>query len=215
MEFISNYSIHFEYQGKNMRQLSIALIALSVMTTGYAHAEAENFQGLRVGGTLNMTGASSKFNFSSSTFSFGENNIGGGLTIAFSQRISRKTTIGVGGTFSNSKMNSGVATDGSDSLTIKGKNMWTAFIEPGILLSNNSLLYVKGGYAGMKAGIVELATDYTFDGYVYGLGIRSMVDENIYVEVEALQYKFNSKKISSASIDVKATQANVGLGYKF
>lgn len=198
-----------------MRQLSIVLITLSILTAGHVQAEAQNFQGLRVGGNLNMTGASTKISDASASATFGENNVGGGLTVAFSQRISRKTTIGLGATFSNSKMNSGTISVGSDSYTIKGKNMWAAFVEPGILLGENSLLYVKGGYAGMKAGIVELATDYTFDGYVYGLGIRSMVDENLYVEVEALQFRFNSKTISTDNIDIKATQANVGVGYKF
>ena len=199
-----------------MRQLSIALIALSVMTTGYAHADAQNFQGLRVGGSLNMTGASAKISDSSASDTAGGNNVGGGITIAISQRISRKTMIGVGATYSNSKLTSGTGSDGSTSSTItKGKNMWTAFVEPGILLGDNSLLYVKGGYAGMKAGVLDSATDYTFEGYLYGLGIRSMVDENLYVEVEALQFKFNSKLIDGITYDVKATQANVGLGYKF
>jgi hypothetical protein len=198
-----------------MRQVPIFLFTVGISLSSYVYADAQNFQGLRVGGNLNMTGATTKINTGSGAVSFGENNIGGGLTMGYSQKISKKTVIGLGATYSNSKMNSGTVSSGSVSLTIKGKNMWTAFVEPGILLSDNSLLYVKGGFAGMKAGIAELTTDYSFDGYVYGLGIRSMVDENLYVEVEALQYKFNSKTISSATVDVKSTQANVGVGYKF
>jgi hypothetical protein len=198
-----------------MRQLSNALIILIILTTGYAYADAQNFQGLRIGGSLNMTGASTKISNSSDSETYGGNNIGGGLTIAFSQRISRKTMIGLGATYSNSKLTSGTGSGSFSGTITKGKNLWTAFVEPGILLGDNSLLYVKGGYAGMKAGVLDSATDYTFEGYVYGLGIRSMVDENLYVEVEALQFKFNSKLINSETYNVKATQANVGLGYKF
>ena len=196
-----------------MRQLSIALIALSVLTTGYAHADAQNFQGLRVGGNLNMTGASTKVTNSSSTDgSFGANNVGGGLSLAYTQRISKKTVIGIGGTFSNSKFKAG--TD-SANVTGKAKNLWTAYIEPGVVVGEDTLIYAKAGYAGMKGTIDEFATEHSFSGYMYGLGIRTMVDANVYMEVEALQYVFNSKTINSAIYDIKATQANVGLGYKF
>ena len=213
MEFISNYSIHFEYQGKNMRQLSIVMIALSLLTAGHVHAEAQNFQGLRVGGSLNMTGASTKVTNSTSTDgSFGANNVGGGLSIAFTQRISKNAVIGVGGSFSNSKFKSG-----TDSLNtvIRGKNLWAAFVEPGVVVGEDTLIYAKAGYAGMKGTIDEFATEYSFSGYMYGLGIRTMVDSNVYMEVEALQYVFNSKSIGGITFDNKATQANVGVGYKF
>lgn len=196
-----------------MRQLSIALIALSIFTTGYVHADAQNFQGLRVGGNLNMTGASTKVTNSSSTDgSFGANNVGGGLSLAYTQRISKKTVIGIGGTFSNSKFKAG--TD-SANVTGKAKNLWTAYIEPGVVVGEDTLIYAKAGYAGMKGTIDEFATEHSFSGYMYGLGIRTMVDANVYMEVEALQYVFNSKTINSAIYDIKATQANVGLGYKF
>jgi opacity protein-like surface antigen len=195
-----------------MRQLSIALIALSVMTTGYAHADAQNFQGLRVGGNLNMTGASTKVTNSSNDGTFGANNVGGGITLAFTQKISKKTVIGIGGTFSNSKFKAG--TD-SANVTGKAKNLWTAYVEPGVVVGEDTLIYAKAGYAGMKGTIDEFATEHNFSGYIYGLGIRTMVDSNVYMEVEALQYVFNSKTINSAIYDVKATQANVGLGYKF
>ncbi len=196
-----------------MRQLSIALIALSVLTTGYAYADAQNFQGLRVGGNLNMTGASTKVTNSSSTDgSFGANNVGGGLSLAYTQRISKKTVIGIGGTFSNSKFKSG--TDSANTI-IKGKNLWTAYVEPGVVVGEDTLIYAKAGYAGMKGTIDEFATEHSLSGYMYGLGIRTMVDANVYMEVEALQYVFNSKTINSAIYDIKATQANVGLGYKF
>ncbi len=196
-----------------MRQLSIALIALSVLTTGYAYADAQNFQGLRVGGNLNMTGASTKVTNSSSTDgSFGANNVGGGLSLAYTQRISKKTVIGIGGTFSNSKFKAG--TDSANTI-IKGKNIWTAYVEPGVVVGEDTLIYAKAGYAGMKGTIDEFATEHSLSGYMYGLGIRTMVDANVYMEVEALQYVFNSKTINSAIYDIKATQANVGLGYKF
>lgn len=196
-----------------MRQLSIALIALSVLTTGYAYADAQNFQGLRVGGNLNMTGASTKVTNSSSTDgSFGANNVGGGLSLAYTQRISKKTVIGIGGTFSNSKFKSG--TDSANTI-IKGKNLWTAYVEPGVVVGEDTLIYAKAGYAGMKGTIDEFSTEHSLSGYMYGLGIRTMVDANVYMEVEALQYVFNSKTINSAIYDIKATQANVGLGYKF
>ncbi len=196
-----------------MRQLSIALIALSIFTTGYVHADAQNFQGLRVGGNLNMTGASTKVTNSSSTDgSFGANNVGGGLSLAYTQRISKKTVIGIGGTFSNSKFKAG--TDSANTI-IKGKNIWTAYVEPGVVVGEDTLIYAKAGYAGMKGTIDEFATEHSLSGYMYGLGIRTMVDANVYMEVEALQYVFNSKTINSAIYDIKATQANVGLGYKF
>lgn len=197
-----------------MRQISIFLLALGLMFSGCVQADAPNFQGLRVGGSLSMTGASTKVTDSSNVNAGteGGNNVGGGITLAYTHRISQKTVIGFGGSFSNSKIKSG--TNSSDRV-IKGKNLWTAFVEPGVIVGGNTLIYGKAGYAGMKNSIDEFATEYSFSGYVYGIGIRTMLDPNLYVEVEALQYNFNSKTIDSETFDAKATQANVGVGYIF
>jgi opacity protein-like surface antigen len=195
-----------------MRQISFLLISICLLISGYAQADAQNFQGLRIGGNLNMKGASTKLSDSSGQIgTFGGNNIGGGITVAVSQRISNKVIIGVGASFSNSKFKSGTA----DIVEIKGKNLWTAFVEPGVVVGENTLLYGKAGYAGMKGSVDEFNTAYTFKGYVYGLGIRTMVVDSLYVEVEALQYKFNSKEIEGMTFETKATSANVGVGYIF
>ena len=200
-----------------MRQLSIALIALSVLTTSYAYADAQNFQGLRVGGNLNMTGASTKMNVPSlsATGSFGDTTLSGGVKIGYSHKVSQKAYIGLGATYSNTKINAGSLTTSVGSETLTGKNIWTAFLEPGIAISENTLFYGKAGYAGMRGGAEGDTTNYSFQGYVYGAGLRTMVDQNLYLEVEAVQLKFNSKTIGSATYEIKATQANVGAGYKF
>ena len=201
-----------------MRQLSFFLISTCLLLSGYAQADAQNFQGLRVGGSLNMTGASTKLSDSSGLIgTLGGNNIGGGITVAVSQRISNKVIIGVGASFSNSKFKSGTAAD-IVVVEIKGKNLWTAFVEPGVVVGENTLLYGKAGYAGMKGSLDEFNTAYGLKGYVYGLGIRTMVVDSLYVEVEALQYKFDSKEIKEiegATFETKATSANVGVGYIF
>ena len=193
-----------------MRQISFLLISTCLLISGYVQADAQNFQGLRVGGNLNMIGASTKFAGSGGDLTFGGNNIGGGITVAVSQRISNKVIIGVGASFSNSKIKSASSVEG-----IIGKNLWTAFIEPGVVVGQNTLLYGKAGYAGMKTSIDGVSNGYSSSGYVYGLGIRTMVVDSLYVEVEALQYKFDSKEIEGVSIETKATSANVGVGYIF
>ena len=197
-----------------MRQLSFLLISTCLFTAGYAQADAQNFQGLRVGGNLNMTGASTKVVHSTNDGTFGGNNIGGGITVAVSQRISNKVIIGVGASFSNSKIKSGTS-DVAPINVLKGKNLWTAFIEPGVVVGGNTLLYGKVGYAGMKGSADEFVSSYGFKGYVYGLGIRTMVVDSLYLEVEALQYKFDSKEIEGVTYENKATSANVGVGYIF
>ena len=197
-----------------MRQFSFLLISTCLLISGYAQADAQNFQGLRVGGNLNMTGASTKVVNSTNDGTFGGNNVGGGITVAVSQRISNKIMIGVGASFSNSKIKSGTS-DVAPVNVLKGKNLWTAFIEPGVLVGQNTLLYTKAGYAGMKVSLDEFNTAYGFKGYVYGLGIRTMVVDSLYLEVEALQYKFDSKEIEGVTFETKATSANVGVGYIF
>ena len=123
--------------------------------------------------------------------------------------------IGVGASYSNSKFKSGSI--GND--LFKGKNLWTAFIEPGVMVGDKTLFYSKAGYAGMKGSIDGISNGYSSSsGYVYGLGIRTMIVDSLYVEVEALQYKFDSKEIKEiegATFETKATSANVGVGYIF
>jgi hypothetical protein len=196
-----------------MRNFSIFLSIGFIFVSSFALADAQNFQGLRVGGNLNLTGASTKtVNSPNGDGTFGGNNVGGGITIAYSLRTSQKTAVGLGASFSNSKIKSGIDTAG---MVIKSKNLWTAYLEPGIFVGDNTLFYGKAGFAGMKGSIDEFATGYGFKGHVYGLGIRTMVDEKMFVEVEAVQYRFDSKEISGTTFDIKATSANIGAGYIF
>ena len=196
-----------------MNKFSIFLSSSFIFVSSFALADAQNFQGLRVGGNLVLTGASTKtINSPNGDGTFGGNNVGGGITIAYSLKTSQKTTVGLGASFSSSKIKSGTDTA---SVVIKGKNIWTAYLEPGIVVGNNTLVYGKAGFAGMKGSNDEFSTAYGFKGYVYGLGIRTMLDEKMYVEVEALQYRFDSKEINGTTFDTKATSANIGAGYIF
>lgn len=204
-----------------MKKIFFALtIASNLFATGFATAGTEDFTGPSVGVNLNMQSMSTKIagtiNATAISGTFGESSTGASLKAAYGLAISDKSVISVGGTYSLVDVKSGTFAAGASTVKLLGKSAWTIYLEPGVLVGTNTLLYGKAGYASVKGeteGVVT--TPLTFNGYTYGVGIRTMIDKNLFVEVEALQYTFNSKVFSGITYEPSGTQANIGLGYKF
>jgi opacity protein-like surface antigen len=201
-----------------MKKIFFALsIASSLFVTGQAVAGTENFEGASVGIDMNLNSATNKFVSGATSISFGESSVGGTLKAAYGLKVADKTVISLGGTYSLSDLKAGTVISGGTTTSIKGKNLWAIYLEPGLTVTDSTLVYVKAGYASMKGEVsqnaVSVSTD--FNGYMYGAGIRTMIDKNLYFQVEALQLSLNSKNFSGVTVEPSGTAANIGLGYKF
>ena len=204
-----------------MKKVFFALtIASNLFATGFATAGTEDFVGPSIGVNLNVQSMSNKVsgtvNGTTISGTFGESSFGTSLKAAYGLALSQKSVLSLGGTYALVDAKAGTVAAGSSTARFVGKNAMTLYLEPGVLVADKTILFGKVGYASVKGdteGVSSIATNFT--GYTYGVGLRSMIDKNLYVEVEALQFSFSSKVISGVTYEPSGTQANIGLGYKF
>jgi hypothetical protein len=123
---------------------------------------------------------------------------------------------------------------GTGNLSLEVKDPYTIYIAPTYVVSKDSAIYAKVGYA--KADINTAATGGAtlsrkpedLEGMSYGIGSKTMLTQNLYLGVEANITDYDSVKAttqanagnggtSSKTItaDVKTVQGTITLGYKF
>jgi opacity protein-like surface antigen len=95
-------------------------------------------------------------------------------------------------------------------------NRYSLDIVPTVALSNNYQLYGKlSSIYGTAASTDGVATS-NVQGVGYGIGVRKMLDKNLYVQAGYDLNKFNDVTYSNGT--TAALQENVysiGIGYKF
>jgi hypothetical protein len=99
----------------------------------------------------------------------------------------------------------------------KVKNIWGVTLEPGYNFTDNSLGYLKLGYA--KA---DSKTDYssyeTSVGFLYGVGFKQLIAPQTFVGVETYQIDFSREKSHEAYDSTNKpslTYAGIMMGYTF
>lgn len=118
------------------------------------------------------------------------------------------------------------STAGSNlNLTGKLSNTWGVAIEPGWNFDSTTLGYAKFAYVGTtyksndsytEPGFSESGTGNTnFNGVGYGVGLKKLIDKNIYVGGEVVYTQFNSKTQDGVTIKPNQMSYMIGLGYKF
>ena len=93
-------------------------------------------------------------------------------------------------------------------------------MEPAFV-NENTAFYGKLAYIATKGELEAAGLKGSADltGTGYGVGIRTLLDKNIYLQVEFMDNKFKSKTITinanSINIEPAGTVGTVGIGYKF
>ena len=191
---------------------------LLIGATGLASAQVSNFTGWT--GAVNLSAVSSRTEIPSN-IQFAGDNWGGSVQGAYGLELSSSSVIGFGLNYSLGKSKSGaiysnnVATD-----TANIKNQYSFYLEPGSLLSDNTLLYGKISVEKGKFAVTSIpASDSmskSISGTGYGAGLRHMLDKSKFVQVEFM--KVGYKTITTADltqIKSSTTLGTIGIGMKF
>lgn len=224
----------------NQFSKSIALALFLVLTSISSIAQVNHFLGLSAGVDLIFTSATSEFSnnvgISQSLTSIGENSANGNIKVAYGfamggNSFGNRGVFSVGGSYGVDDIKSGSVSNTSTA-SFKQKNVFSLYLEPGLLASNTTLIYGKLALQSMdfqstfnscsKSGndpwvCSSLATyNQSLKGYGYGVGIRTVIARNIFLQVEAMQTSYD-KGVLLGAIDVKSTVSSggVGVGFKF
>ena len=215
-----NYSLDFlsKLRGIFMKKLFACL--LMVGSAGLASAQVSNFTGFS--GAVNLSAAST--NTKAGTWAtFGGDNWGGSVQAAYGLALSNSSVVGFGLTYSLGKSKSGNSTEESDNSTygIAIKNQYSLYLEPGSLLSDNTLLYgkisIEKGKALLTSSIAANNESKSVSGTGYGVGIRHMLDKTKFLQVELMKVGYKSFRLPPDTLDIKGstTLGTIGIGMKF
>ena len=229
----------------------LSAIALLASSTSLM-AQSKSFEGASLG--LSVSGIGVEVN-GSGTNSSGNKSSGSlgkvaeiaAIDLSYGFAVGPNGIIQVGASYTpgKAKAGSGTYTDGvtnaggnvnagTGNLSLEVKDPYTIYIAPTYVVSKDSAIYAKVGYA--KAEINTTATGGAtlsqkpgdLEGISYGIGSKTMLTPNLYLGVEANITDYDSVTAttllnagggatSSKTItaDVKTVQGIVTLGYKF
>jgi hypothetical protein len=203
-----------------MKIIKIALLLSVVVGSNFAKADIKNFEGPSVNLGLSTVNSSMNFNNRAGTVEgFGKNSVSVDISADYGIPMGPASVVLVGGSYglSDPTAFSAASSDvGTGKITLT--NRLSVFAAPGILLGEKVLAYGKLAYAsGKPEATANLATlaGKTHDGFGYGLGIRVLLDSNLYANFEAMSFSYGSQVYGTTTVDAQTLSAGVALGYKF
>lgn len=197
-----------------MKKLLITSFVLGSLAAGSAFAASP------AGGT-DLSGFSIGTNaeFSRGTVSANDGSSDGGATTSaginarYDWSLTPTFAVGLGASYSTGNHAFGSYANGTAATV---NNRYSLDIVPTVALSNNYQLYGKlSSIYGTAASTDGVATS-NVQGVGYGIGVRKMLDKNLYVQAGYDLNKFNDITYSNGT--TAALQENVysiGIGYKF
>jgi hypothetical protein len=200
---------------KHSLKSAIAVAALGLCATT-SFAQTSNFSGFSAGINLNMVGASTEISNGANKLSLGENSATVAVQGSYAFNLGGGGVMGVGAAYNAGELAAGKISAGANLYTLRVKNLYSIFIEPGFA-TGNSLFYGKLAYLNGKGeeSLNANSGSDTFTGAGYGVGMRSMMDSKMYLQVEILQTTFSEKTFGTSVYKPSATMATFGIGVKF
>ena len=230
----------------------LSAIALLASSTSLM-AQSKSFEGVSLGLSVSgigveVSGSSTNTSGSSGNGSLGKVTEIAAVDLSYGIATSTNSIIQIGATYTpgKAKAGSGTYTDavtnapnannnaGTGNLSLEVKDPYTIYIAPTYVVSKDSAIYAKVGYAA--ADINTAATGGAslsqkpgdLKGISYGIGSKTMLTPNLYLGVEANITDYDnvtattllnagdggtsSKRITA---DVQTVQGIITLGYKF
>lgn len=197
-----------------MKKLIASLIAGAIFpSVSFA------FEGFSAGGNLNFANAATELTVSNIKYSQGgPNSQFASAQAAYGFATGKDWILGVGLGYGLGDAKSGEITASGTGYNLKAKNIWNAYLEPGVKVNPTTLAYGKVAYSGMK-GVLTLTSGSSdtekFNGWGYGAGVRVLTSSTMYWQVEFLQTNYDSKTANGVKAKPSVTVGTIGFGLKF
>ena len=221
--------------------LKLSAIALLASSTSLM-AQSKSFEGVNIALGVSAIGAEVSGNTKSGQAQTNTNSgsIGkiaeiSNLDIGYTLSLSNNGAVSIGGTYIPGKAKIGngsfVAstpglTESNQSVSAQFKDPYSLYIMPTYVISNNSAIFAKLSYnhvdldmtASGTATITTKPSD--LEGWGYGIGSKTMLDKNLYLQVEVNLTDYDAIKGTlsngnSYTADPKTIAGTVSVGYKF
>ena len=191
--------------------LMISLIAMPTFT----YSQAKNFAGPSAAINFQTIGSEVRVSVDGEQLvDLGKTDNIFGIDLSYSAPIDNKLLITFGGTYNLNKQDAGTLVE---ELDLEIKNHYSIYLAPTVTVSDNTAVFIKGGYHKMKgeASVDGLSDSTKFSGWGYGAGIKTMLDKNLFVQAELQYINYGSETDDDVEFEVKSSAGIISLGYKF
>ena len=189
-----------------MKKLTIASVLSAVLLSPTAFAQSNGFTGLygQVGIGIGSANIKDKYCEGCGNYNWGKQAVAGNLALGYNYTFSNRFNLGANAFYNIRSDNAGGLAGSYD---LKLKNIWGISIEPGYSFSDDSLGYLKLGWAQASmsydtAGInvIPSANFGSTNGFLYGVGYKHALNKNLYIGFEAYQILFASKSVTGDGV---------------
>lgn len=201
-----------------MKKIHFAAIAAALLIAPQAWAQASHFTGWSLGLKLDSATTWTEFIGGGTSAKISDASQNASLQAAYSAALANHGVLGFGVTYSFGDLKAGSIDVGGRSVDFKLKNMYSVYVEPGYVLNDSWLAYAKLGYYGVRNGeesVDGVTASKTFGGLGYGVGMRTMLDKKLYLQIEFTQADYNRKTPDFGAYRSMTSTGSIGLGFKF
>ncbi|APW41492.1 outer membrane protein [Rhodoferax saidenbachensis] len=185
-----------------MKKYVIATAVAAAAFAPAAFAQAKNFEGFSVLGAVNVN--SNKVDSAGSSESKTTSTVG--IQAGYDFALGESFVLGLGASLNL----------GDSEITSSGaklKNATGVYIAPGIAVSKDTLVYAK--LASISGKIDVTSASYDISGLGYGIGVRSFINKNVFLQGEYVYNKYDEKTLNTTLVKNETGVLSFGVGYKF
>lgn len=193
-----------------MKKIFLTLTTVASLVTVQAHAQAKNFEGFSLGANVEFDSASTSATDGTSDTG---NNTRLGLQAQYNWAPGQNFVLGLGVSTGTGSRQAGAYASGAGAYI---SNRYALDLVPAYAINKDLLLFGKVSSISASVAADDGASTASVQGLGYGIGIRAMVDRNIYWQAGYDSYKFNDATFGTGTTaSLKGNVVSLGLGYKF
>ena len=193
-----------------MKKVLAIAAAMAAFTAPQAFAQASQFEGFSLGANLEFDNASSS---ASDGTSDGANNTAASVQARYDWALGHNFVLGLGATMNTGNRKAGTYANGAGAYL---NNRYSLDVMPGYVLGKDLLLYGKVSSVAATATADDGATSTSLQGLSYGIGLRGMMNRNLYWQAGIDTYRFNDASFATGTTaSLKGSVVGLGMGYKF
>jgi opacity protein-like surface antigen len=214
------------------KKLSSLLILTALFVTANANAQSKKFEGfsVAVGATtvgtrngLSVTDTSANVN---ANLDLGKTDSTLTGEVGYTTPLNNNFAVELGlNADQNNSINAGRFSEGGVAVNFTAGNHYSIYIKPMYKINDSSSLFFKlgshsvKGKTSIKEGAVSSSAEGTYTGTGYGGGIKSYLNNNVFIQAELTITDYNRKTFVSGdtttSYQPNSTAGTILVGYQF
>lgn len=194
--------------------VTAALICLTAVPAG---AQLSPLSGWSLGLNGNRVTTAANFGGAGITSSVGDSDFNSPLQAAYGVALGPRYQLGLGMTMGAGDLRAGAMSPSGSELRFRLRNMYSLYAEPGYTVGDSTLLYGRVSYLGGRGeeSYGGEALGPTYAGLGLGAGMRTMLGERLYLQLELLYGDYEWRAARTGALRPASAAGSIGLGWRF